>query len=466
MNEETQWILFFGRFHPVVLHFPIAFILLLAIVEVIPDFKLGRRLHGATFVIAGFAAASAIFAALFGWMLATSGDYPEDLVDRHRWLGIAVMVLSIICLFLKSIQYIRGNTSVNLIYYAVLTAAMVTLIFTSHDGGSLTHGKGYLTYYLRGDDDKKADPPVDTSIEPIVETVTAFDAHIAPILETHCYKCHGPEKSKGDLRLDSADAIVAGGEYEPGIDYDNLLESALLTRLLLPEDDEDVMPPDGKKRLDPSEIAVIRWWVEQGASFELAADAYHAPITPLPVAEVPPVMQSAPIEYLPEAELTTLLSALQSEGFLAKLVSKENSDVRVEVNLAREQLTDEHIVQIAELGNHVVDLDLSRTNLSTIDLSPLSKLKQLRRLNLSSCSINQAAISTLFQLKQLEFLNLYGNPALSDTSIGFVATLPNLKKLFLWQTEVSSETDALIHEMRPDLEIQIDPAFLVPAGKD
>ncbi|HAV13654.1 MAG TPA: hypothetical protein DCX06_09235 [Opitutae bacterium] len=462
MTEETQTVLFLGRFHTVALHLPIAFILLLALMELLPSFRKGQKLYDATQLVALLAAGSATLAAFLGWLLSSSGEYSEDLLQRHQWLGVLLALLTIACWIQKCLQRFDSKPKITRIYRYTLTSCVVVMILTSHDGGSLTHGKGYLTYYLKQSPKVKDAHSQPLSSTKLVPQRTAFEHHIKPILETHCYNCHGPEKSKGKLRLDSPEALIKGGEYEPGVDYDDLLNSALLTRLLLPEDDDDVMPPEGKKRLHTTEIEAIRWWLEAGASFELPASAYHGNIqhaAAIPQTET--TVQTATNEnLLSEAALTQALQALEAEGFVAKRVSKETLDVRIEVSLARETLNAAHIQQIGRLKDHVVDLDLSRTPLNERLLAPLGALTQLKRLNLSSCSIDETITPLLYQFKELEYLNLYNNPAISDTALGFIATLPKLKTLYLWQTTVTPQADAIISKINPDLNLERAPNFL------
>src|SRR5690606_24314075 len=80
--------------------------------------------------------------------------------------------------------------------------------------------------------------------------------------------CHGPDKQKGDLRLDSPDAISAGGTSGPVLLPGRPGESPMVTRTWLPPGHEEIMPPRGRQPLAPAEAELIRWWIEQGASFE------------------------------------------------------------------------------------------------------------------------------------------------------------------------------------------------------
>ena len=92
-----------------------------------------------------------------------------------------------------------------------------------------------------------------------------FARDIQPILESQCYECHGPKKSKADLRLDGRGRAMAGGETGAAIVPGNS-EKSLIVRRVLGLDDEDRMPKDGDP-LTGAQIALIRTWIDQGAAW-------------------------------------------------------------------------------------------------------------------------------------------------------------------------------------------------------
>jgi hypothetical protein len=103
-----------------------------------------------------------------------------------------------------------------------------------------------------------------------------FNRDIRPILSDNCFACHGPDKKqrKADLRLDIHDAtlddVLSPGK--PG-------ESQLLARLLSTDDSERMPPPKFKKTLTPQQIALIRRWIEEGATYRVHW-SYVAPRRP------------------------------------------------------------------------------------------------------------------------------------------------------------------------------------------
>ena len=89
-----------------------------------------------------------------------------------------------------------------------------------------------------------------------------FEKHVRPTLVDACIRCHGPEKQKGGLRLDSAEWLRAGGDSGEIIDVDDPDESILLSAIRY-RDPALEMPPKGK--LPDESIAALENWVRSGA---------------------------------------------------------------------------------------------------------------------------------------------------------------------------------------------------------
>ncbi len=101
---------------------------------------------------------------------------------------------------------------------------------------------------------------VDAS-QPTAEQVRFFEAQVRPVLVENCVKCHGPEKPKAHLRLDSRAAILTGGDTGPAVVPGKAEESLLITAISH-TDDVLKMPP--KQKLDAARIAALTQWVKIG----------------------------------------------------------------------------------------------------------------------------------------------------------------------------------------------------------
>jgi len=91
-----------------------------------------------------------------------------------------------------------------------------------------------------------------------------FRQKVAPILANNCFKCHGPDKQKAGLRLDSREAIVKGSEYGTVFDPKNPEKSILID--VVSYDHETKMPP--KVKLPQEEIEILKKWVVMGMPWD------------------------------------------------------------------------------------------------------------------------------------------------------------------------------------------------------
>ncbi len=107
--------------------------------------------------------------------------------------------------------------------------------------------------------------------DPSPEDVRFFETKVRPLLADKCFKCHGPEKQKGGLRLDSAEAVKTGGDSGSSLLTPGKPDESLLLRAVRHADGVEKMPPNEK--LKDAEIADLAAWVKRGAPFPAAAKA-------------------------------------------------------------------------------------------------------------------------------------------------------------------------------------------------
>src|SRR5256885_11639630 len=93
-----------------------------------------------------------------------------------------------------------------------------------------------------------------------------FEQQIKPILELDCVRCHGAEKPKGGLRLDTRGGALKGGDNGPALVPGKPDQSPLYTSTILPADDDKHMPPKGDP-LKKDQTELLRVWIDQGAEW-------------------------------------------------------------------------------------------------------------------------------------------------------------------------------------------------------
>ena len=97
-----------------------------------------------------------------------------------------------------------------------------------------------------------------------------FNENIRPILSNNCFQCHGPDEKKreAELRLDTFEGATHDLGGYSAIQPGSPEKSALLARILSHDRDEIMPPPKSKKPpITPNEVALLRQWITEGASF-------------------------------------------------------------------------------------------------------------------------------------------------------------------------------------------------------
>ncbi|MFO0910030.1 MAG: DUF1549 domain-containing protein [Isosphaeraceae bacterium] len=95
---------------------------------------------------------------------------------------------------------------------------------------------------------------------PEAQSIQHFEAKVRLVLVASCVRCHGPEKQRGGLRVDTREALLRGGESGPALVPGQAEESLLYQKLV-----DGEMPPRTEPRLDVAQVADIRQWIRSGA---------------------------------------------------------------------------------------------------------------------------------------------------------------------------------------------------------
>lgn len=450
MNLPPDLLVFLGRFHPVLVHLPIGFLILLGALEILARTQRWKDANAGAGIILALTLPACALAAACGWMLAQGGGYDERLLELHQWTGIATTAACALCAILYWLKF-KGT------YRFVLAGTLATLTVASHFGGSLTHGSNYLIAYAPDPLRKLLGLPPRTPPPPPGESPEAYLHVVAPILDKYCVSCHGPEKPKGGLRVDSVAALLKGGHGGPSIVPGNAKESYLLERMLLPLDDDDHMPPEGKPQPGDDDVALLTWWINAGAPEKKLVDEMDPPADVRRILELRfgRVVSEAPASTGPQpratAEIQPLLDPMGRElGIAVSLLSQREPWVHANASLAGAEFTDASLARLATLGANLRWLDLGGTAITDDGLTHLTALPNLTRLHLPRTAVTDAGLPALAGLQELELLNLYGT-TVTDAGLPSLAKLPRLRQLYLWQTQVTPDAAKAFAEARVDV---------------
>ena len=140
-----------------------------------------------------------------------------------------------------------------------------------------------------------------------------FSRQVRPILSDACFHCHGPDEAgrKARLRLDTFEGATRDKGGLAAIVPGHSLDSELIARVLSTDPEEAMPPPESKRaRLTPEHIAILKQWIDEGASYQP-----HWAFQPLaPVAAPEGRAEASPIDRFVVAGLARRGLSLQPEA--------------------------------------------------------------------------------------------------------------------------------------------------------
>lgn len=436
-------------------HLPIGIFFLAFVFECLSVSKEYRGLKKAVSPALLWGSVFAIAAAITGYFLRQEGGYDEKLADLHQNLGIVTAVLSL-CVYVarKRVKYWIPKASRRKRVRILLFVPLIVLLsLTGHFGGSLTHGSDYLSAAFSSGTGQPRDPATRIgAIAAIPEAIFYADV-IQPILDARCYDCHSASRKKGDLRLDEAALILRGGEDGPVIRSGPADSSALFHRLMLPIEDDDHMPPREKPQLSSSEIALIKYWLEEGAHFEKAIRAFdnrdkiEAIVRSFRQAPTESWIPADPVASADEERLQTI----GAMGVAVMPLAEGNPYLMANFTGSRTVAPDQ-LKALLAIRDQLVWLSLSNSAISDADIGTLSGLTNLRVLYLNNTAVSDAGLEQIGQLTRLRVLSLVGT-RVSDRSIATLEKFKKLNKLFVFQSHLTPTAIAEFSQRHPAVEL-------------
>ncbi|WP_299530578.1 c-type cytochrome domain-containing protein [Ulvibacterium sp.] len=420
----VAWI---GRWHPLVLHFPIV-LLLIAIFLGLTGRKIPRSLLT-------IAVISALLTAISGFFLGKETGSKGDLLFWHQWLGGALALLAALWYGLEGVQISKP------IYSKIIQVVIVGLIiFTGHYGGMITHGQDFLAL------------PQGKKQNIIPKNPLVYEHIVNRILEEKCVKCHNPNKKKGELLMTDLAGLLKGGEGGNTLIPGNPEESEMIRRLYLPIEDEEHMPPEGERPLADNEVRILEQWIALGASDTLQLNHLQNS-HPLAVL-IKEMMEPDPMEKwtaLPKIADSTLRN-LASDYLTITRLADATDALKVNVYMPPEYDA-QMLLNLSPVNRNIVELDLSGLPIGERELAFAANCPNLEWLEIDRTPITDVEVDTLRNLSRLRLLKVY-DTNIGDRSISFFKEWENLKSLYIWGTQVSESALEELKSKNPDVVIE------------
>ncbi|MBN7813367.1 hypothetical protein J0A68_20600 [Algoriphagus sp. H41] len=424
--------LFIGRFHPLLVHLPIGFLMLAFLMWAYQVWAKNQDYRQAIVFALLLGALSATAACVAGFLLASSGEYDTEMVAQHQWAGILTTTMAgcgYAAFAMRNRMAVHSRLA-----GGMLCAMILGLGMTGHLGGNLTHGSDYLTAYAPFGK-KESLPPAPESIQ---ET-QLFPHVIRPILEQKCVSCHRQGKLKGGLSLESPESILRGGESGPVVSSPGK-ENELIRRIHLKESDEEVMPPKGKKQLTKEEMALLEAWISSGGDFSKPMTAYADSVSGLATGYLGlvPSGETEDLKVVLAPVRPGVLEELRGKGVLIRelLDGSYSYDVHIPAAALRVERLEDLLLSLEPIRQNVLWLDLSGLGMRDTDLAGLPAMPNLLKLRLERNHLTDRGLSFSGKFPGLQVLNLYGNEV-TDHCLEELGKLGKLRRVYVWQTRIT-----------------------------
>jgi uncharacterized membrane protein len=354
--EGDGFFRFLGRFHPLVLHFPVALLTLAGLIELCRFSPRTSQLAGFTGPAVVLAAASACVTVILGLLLAANEGHVGSLVDRHRVRGIAVAALACIAAATYYSGALLQNKRLLMGYRIGLVAAIGMMGLAAHDGGSLVHGPTYLAdhapAYLvsvlttrAGETELSSSAPTEESpLSP--ELLRRFDRDVGSLFGSHCSRCHGDGKQEAEVHL---------AEFDPT--FREPMSRHHWNRVLGVLGSHRMPPEDAKQPGDQARARAIAWIQDALEEFAYVrrAERANAPLRRLNKREINYVYQDL---FVVDSDFVTSLPAdprsLHGYDTDASMLLVSMSDLRFYHDIARVAV-DKYVHVVADVRDQDVE---------------------------------------------------------------------------------------------------------------
>lgn len=435
---------FMGRLHPLIVHLPIGFILLALLLEFSKSkFKEADKVL--RFIML-WVILSGSFSLLSGYLQYTQEGYLWKTVERHFYLGIITLLLS-----LGFFIFLRNRTFLNRlprIFFPI--SLLVSVIITGHLGGNITHGEDHLTAPLAAfssdflEDKSKAK---EFSLnERNFKEQPLYSAVVAPILTKKCVSCHNTKRTKGGLQMHTFEAILKGGKNGAVVNFDNPELSELLVRIHLPLTEKKHMPPKSKKQLTKAEIRLINYWIEVGAPEKQTLGQLG-----IKRELITPFLKKEEVKFYPDLGLDTpdpeIIQSIASKGLIISPV-KRGANLLTISTLNLPEFNTTQLEELLVIREHLVSIDLSYSAVDDSVFEVLSQFPNLVQIKLNQTQITGKDLHLLSRLVYLKKLYMVETALLGET-LTALQEFPSIEQVFVFQPDRN-----IIEEVELSLDLQ------------
>lgn len=435
------WMSPLGRMHPLLLHLPIGFVVILVIFSFLKNEIDTKSYEFIRTLLLTLTALSAALTALMGFLLSREGGYDDSLLQFHKFTGVAVSLLAYALIIYREFSRTLpiGEGREGLLLLAIMVLA-------GHFGAGITHGENYLFEAFQENE----------KTPKFSENAPMYEVAIYPILEAKCVACHNDDKTKGQLNMSSIEKIMKGGKNGLIWKAGDALNSHIIQRANLPLEHKEHMPPKGKPQLTSDEIALLTAWISEGADVKKTYKNYVATSETRKIATKLIGTKTAEKETkayafsMPsESDLAAVNTPFCSVFPLATGSPALQADFFVSKKFDRKALEN-----LSKVSEQLVILNLSKMPVNDEDLVLIAKFTNLEKLILNQTDITGKSLEQLKKCTNLESVALAGTKV-SKENIQKILDLPKLKEVFVWNTTINESAVGELSKKYPKIRFEL-----------
>lgn len=433
------WLQVFGRMHPMFLHFPIVLIVLYLVFVMVAPKRFGQeewyKVIAELLLLS--AALTAVITALMGLFLSREAGYDADALVVHKYTGVFTAFVLFVMYQLRAWLQQHGGVLKGFVCLVTLV-----VLYTGHRGADITHGEGFISA-----------PITPTHVQPAVafEDAYVYPDLISPILQVKCMGCHNSNKAKGELVMETKELLLKGGKNGKLWDTTKADLGLLMSRIHLPEEEKEHMPPAGKPQLTDEEATILYTWIKQGADFDKKVTDL-LPTDTLRILAAKKLKQSTGENYNFAAADEKEIQKLNNNNRIISAVAIASP--ALVVNFYNKPFyNSKALEELKTLATQIVELNLENMPVSDADLKSITGFTNLRRLNLNFTNITGASLGELQKLAYLKNISLAGT-AVKAAQLDVLTAMPKLKNVFLWSTGVSDKEVAQLQSRNKNISYQ------------
>jgi len=429
-----ETIFFLGRFHPLLVHLPIGFLILAILIEIycsIFKIRFNQRIINFTWFVAFF---SSIITTTLGLLIAETGHYIDENLFMHKVFGLSLTAVTFISWFFRLSFF--SNLFSSTFKTLSNSVIVVLLTLTGHYGGNLTHGETYLVDYAP-DNIKELVVKKNKHVELEIDSVEIYNDLIQPIFNQKCVSCHNKEIFRGNLNMDSYSNLLKGGSSGNPINKSDPRKSLLIKRITMPTSDLKYMPPDGEP-VSFDEIKTLIWWINN-------LDKSNKNLASIKVED--DIKESLEMLYsinfkekqwfekiIVEKLDESLIQGIDNTIFQIKYVSDDKKFLSVKYLKKNVSLAD--IEKLQKIRGNITYFTAKSSNLSNDMIKSISNFENLVKLEIQDNNIDDESIEILQSLNNLEILNIH-KTKITSKAIDALKKFKNLKRAYVWGTSIS-----------------------------